>query len=320
MNPSYWQTLDYDAAANLLDEVHNTQHRAEQRAMREGKALPPVRTHEVIAFNRIRHYKKHQFTYDAHGRIASKSTTDGTHHYRYDAEQRLIEVAIMPVGMGASGVNNPSNTTNYRADRQQHIRRYGYVYDALGRRTEKHQIDAEGQPFNRTQFLWDGLKMVQEKRPGGSNSLYLYTHAASYEPLARVDQRHASEKGQVVYFHTEINGAPEEVTNAQGEIIWEASYQIWGNTLKEIWHEQQAVEQNLRYQGQYLDRETGLHYNTFRYYDPDIGRFTTPDPIGLAGVGRKSAAPSAECFRLRSRRIFCAPLKCIRFWLGFWQK
>ncbi|MCX8753111.1 RHS repeat-associated core domain-containing protein, partial [Snodgrassella sp. B3837] len=37
------------------------------------------------------------------------------------------------------------------------------------------------------------------------------------------------------------------------------------------------------YQGQYLDRETGLHYNTFRYYDPDIGRFTQPDPIGLLG-------------------------------------
>ena len=36
-------------------------------------------------------------------------------------------------------------------------------------------------------------------------------------------------------------------------------------------------------QGQYLDRETGLHYNLFRYYDPDSGRFTQPDPIGLAG-------------------------------------
>jgi len=44
------------------------------------------------------------------------------------------------------------------------------------------------------------------------------------------------------------------------------------------------VEQNLRFQGQYLDRETGLHYNTFRFYDPDVGWFTTPDPIvGLAG-------------------------------------
>ncbi|MBC3995479.1 RHS repeat-associated core domain-containing protein [Morganella morganii] len=41
--------------------------------------------------------------------------------------------------------------------------------------------------------------------------------------------------------------------------------------------------QNLRFQGQYLDRETGLHYNTFRYYDPDTGRFTQQDPIGLMG-------------------------------------
>ncbi|MDK2632494.1 RHS repeat-associated core domain-containing protein [Pantoea stewartii subsp. indologenes] len=44
-----------------------------------------------------------------------------------------------------------------------------------------------------------------------------------------------------------------------------------------------VVEQNLRMQGQYLDRETGLHYNLFRYYDPDSGRFTQHDLIGLAG-------------------------------------
>ncbi|WP_230961138.1 MULTISPECIES: RHS repeat-associated core domain-containing protein [Burkholderia] len=34
---------------------------------------------------------------------------------------------------------------------------------------------------------------------------------------------------------------------------------------------------------EYLDRETGLHYNLFRYYDPDTGRFISPDPIGLVG-------------------------------------
>ena len=43
------------------------------------------------------------------------------------------------------------------------------------------------------------------------------------------------------------------------------------------------VEQNLRFQGQYFDVETGLHYNTFRYYDPEIGRFITQDPSGLLG-------------------------------------
>uniref|UniRef100_UPI0025AA4AC5 RHS repeat-associated core domain-containing protein n=1 Tax=Providencia stuartii TaxID=588 RepID=UPI0025AA4AC5 len=41
--------------------------------------------------------------------------------------------------------------------------------------------------------------------------------------------------------------------------------------------------QNLRFQGQYFDKETGLHYNTFRYYAPDLGRFTQQDPIGLMG-------------------------------------
>ncbi|MDQ0707085.1 uncharacterized protein RhaS with RHS repeats [Pseudomonas sp. W3I7] len=30
-------------------------------------------------------------------------------------------------------------------------------------------------------------------------------------------------------------------------------------------------------------RTTKLHFNTFRFYDPDVGRFTTPDPVGLEG-------------------------------------
>ncbi|MTD26523.1 RHS repeat-associated core domain-containing protein, partial [Erwinia sorbitola] len=44
-----------------------------------------------------------------------------------------------------------------------------------------------------------------------------------------------------------------------------------------------AARQNLRFAGQYYDEETGLHYNTLRYYDPGSGSFTQPDPIGLAG-------------------------------------
>ncbi|MBI0069005.1 MULTISPECIES: RHS repeat-associated core domain-containing protein, partial [unclassified Snodgrassella] len=54
------------------------------------------------------------------------------------------------------------------------------------------------------------------------------------------------------------------------------------------------IQQNLRYQGQYLDRETGLHYNTFRYYDSDTGRLTQPDPIGLlGGINLYQYAPNA---------------------------
>jgi uncharacterized protein RhaS with RHS repeats len=41
--------------------------------------------------------------------------------------------------------------------------------------------------------------------------------------------------------------------------------------------------------------ETGLYYNTFRYYDPDIGRFISEDPIGLWGGSNLYAfAPNAD--------------------------
>ncbi|MBI0005063.1 RHS domain-containing protein [Gilliamella sp. W8126] len=110
--------------------------------------------------------------------------------------------------------------------------------------------------------------------------MYIYTDQNSYEPLARIDTD-GNQEQHIRYFHTDLNGCPEELTDANGKILWECSFQLWGKRIHEIEHE--PIEQNLRYQGQYLDRETGLHYNTFRYYDPDIGRFTQPDPIGLLG-------------------------------------
>ncbi|WP_192882311.1 RHS domain-containing protein, partial [Paracidovorax avenae] len=88
---------------------------------------------------------------------------------------------------------------------------------------------------------------------------------------------------QVSYFHTDPSGLPEEVTDEAGEVRWRASWRTWGSALEERWEavridgsaipavqqrhrNEDTLEQNLRLQGQYLDRETGLHYNTFRYY------------------------------------------------------
>ncbi len=85
------------------------------------------------------------------------------------------------------------------------------------------------------------------------------------------------------WYHTEINGLPEKVTDSRGEIVWHGTSTAWGRSQRGSVYAEWDVPQNLRFQGQYLDRETGLHYNTFRYYDPTGGCYTQMDPIGLAG-------------------------------------
>jgi RHS repeat-associated protein len=61
-------------------------------------------------------------------------------------------------------------------------------------------------------------------------------------------------------------------------------YTAWGKVKKDTEHAFSArIEQPLRYPGQYEDESTGLHYNTMRYYDPDVGRFISHDPIGRVG-------------------------------------
>ncbi|AOA59473.1 hypothetical protein BFG52_14710 [Acinetobacter larvae] len=63
---------------------------------------------------------------------------------------------------------------------------------------------------------------------------------------------------------------------------WQATAQQL-NPIQLNAYEQAFLLQPHRFQGQIYDIETGLHYNRFRYYDPDAGRFISHDPIGLLG-------------------------------------
>ncbi|KAA0946451.1 type IV secretion protein Rhs, partial [Pseudomonas sp. ANT_H14] len=75
-------------------------------------------------------------------------------------------------------------------------------------------------------------------------------------------------------------GTPQELTNPNGEIVWSAHYRAYGQIAK---LDVNTVNNPLRFQGQYFDQESGLHYNRHRYYNPDNGRYLTPDPVKLAG-------------------------------------
>jgi len=80
-------------------------------------------------------------------------------------------------------------------------------------------------------------------------------------------------------------GTPQELTDHEGRIAWSASYKAWGEAKQAISEagRKAGFRNPIRFQGQYFDDETGLHYNRYRYYDPVSGRFVSKDPIGLAG-------------------------------------
>ncbi len=216
--------------------------------------------------NRLKRWRDQEYAYDAWGNLIEKRSGMGTlQTFVYDCENRLVRAETL--------VNGKLESTG------------SYRYDSLGRRVAK--VSEFKGKTEQKHFLWQGLRMLREESPGRS-SLYLY-EPGSYAPLARVDQEEG-EAQQLYYFHTDQIGTPLEMTDREGQIVWQATYKAWGAVEKLTVNE---VEQNLRFQGQYFDDETGLHYNTFRYYDPEVGRFVTQDPISLSGgMNFYSYAPS----------------------------
>ncbi|OXI38581.1 RHS repeat-associated core domain-containing protein [Burkholderia aenigmatica] len=84
---------------------------------------------------------------------------------------------------------------------------------------------------------------------------------------------------ELYFYQRDPNGAPVRMHDVNGNVVWEATYNPTGKTGDL----NSRVTQLSRLQGQYLDEETGLHYNRYRYYDPQTGSYTSQDPIGLDG-------------------------------------
>ncbi|KVD51221.1 hypothetical protein WS61_03075 [Burkholderia sp. ABCPW 11] len=249
----------WDAAGNLLDEAQR-------------------RSRGYVEGNRLRMWQDLRFEYDAFGNLAAKFRgANRTQRFTYDGQDRLILV----------------RTQDVRGVVETH-----FAYDPLGRRVAKTDttFDVRGakQRSETKRFVWEGARLAQEVRETGVSS-YVYSPDAPYSPVARVDAvlaealaaaaiDTAKRAARIYYFHTDLVGAPLEVTDEAGELAWTGQYAAWGKV--EPGGRQVTVartDQPLRYAGQYADDSTGLHYNTFRYYDPDVGRFINQDPIGLLG-------------------------------------
>jgi RHS repeat-associated protein len=93
-----------------------------------------------------------------------------------------------------------------------------------------------------------------------------------------------TDAAQVYYIHSDQINTAREITNSAGAKVWEGDPDPFGANLpNENPAGQGTFTYNPRFPGQYFDKESGLHYNYFRDYDPQTGRYVQSDPIGLDG-------------------------------------
>lgn len=188
----------------------------------------------------------------------------GHRKFNYDQRGNLVEEKLGNDGSQATKFHY--NSQNQLVKVEKSGQQIEYKYDALGRRISKTD------KFGESTFLWNQDVLLQENR-NKIQKTYIY-EPNSFKPLAFLQDE------KVYYYHLDHLGTPQEITSDEGEVVWSARYKAYGNVAQK---DVELVENNLRFQGQYYDEETGLHYNRHRYYDPTYGRFINQDPIGLAG-------------------------------------
>ncbi|TWC70046.1 RHS repeat-associated protein [Pseudomonas sp. SJZ103] len=205
---------------------------------------------DIVAGNRLMIQGDRHYDYDAFGNLIRERRGKGHQlvtEYRYDCQHRLI------------GITQPNGQTA------------SYRYDPFGRRISK-TVDGLT-----TEFFWQGDKLIAEHHADRHRS-YLY-EPNSFRPLVLLEG-FGPKDTKPYHYQLDHLGTPQELTHPDGEIVWSAHYRAYGQISR---LDKGKIDNPLRFQGQYFDQESGLHYNRHRYYNPDVGRYLTPDPVKLAG-------------------------------------
>ncbi|WP_437510438.1 DUF6531 domain-containing protein [Sorangium sp. So ce1099] len=269
-------TYRYDAIGQLLEargegrlEVFEYDAAGSIQKMLEGLDVGPgqeagERPWEIGKGNLLLRSERARYTYDARGRrvlklergegVESRQTT-----YTWDCRDQLREVRL------------PSGE------------RVIFTYDAFGRRVRKEICDAHGELDRAVDFLWDADELAADIDSLRGTRTFVCA-PGTFVPLLQAEQ------GEVFAVVSDLLGMPRELIDQAGRVAASAAHSAWGRLLEaHAGPEEQAkqgrrpVQSPFRLLGQYADDETGLRYARFRYFDADVGRWCSPDPLGVWG-------------------------------------
>jgi RHS repeat-associated protein len=201
---------------------------------------------------------RERYTYDALNRL-TKTAQDT---YRYDANGNLTkrisrqETAAYKYDMDGilTQVRLPQGT-------------YRYAYDAFGSRIARSGADEE------ERYLHDREDVLADFSGDGALKR-LYIHGPGIDDVAGLIEGNAS-----FAVHADALGSVLALTDSEQHVVSRYDYTAFG----EVKPVKERIAMPFLFTGARHDRETGFHYLRSRAYDPQIGRFISPDVIGIAG-------------------------------------
>ena len=250
--PSKTRTFGYDNAYRLTSATsiisgQNESYTFDDVGNRTSSHLSSVYGYQQGSFNRLASTQQASYSFDNNGNLTSKTEGTAKWYYSYDRENRLMNAARF------GGLMPRANESVI------------YQYDAFGRRVVR-----QDKKTGRTEFTHDGMDVLQDRKSNGE--VVNYVNSLGIDNKLKVTTGTTSK-----YFLTDHLGSTTGLTDSNGVVTESASYDSFGRTVSS------NLTTRYQYTGREADEYTGLMFYRARFYDPQIGRFISEDPIGFRG-------------------------------------
>lgn len=226
------------------------------------------------------------YTYDTLDNLKRVSVTGGNrvrdHTYVYNANNVLTNVQETSNGTSVIGLTydaqgnlankNGVTTTFDFGNRLRSTAGVTYRYDAQGRRV---RLDNAGGSLKYSFYSQDGRLVWQRDEPASKRISNLYLAGSVVAELSRPI---GSGTVTLSYYHTDALGSPIAKTNASGSVLEKTKFEPYGLMDR-------PNDDRVGFTGHVMDSASGLTYMQQRYYDPQIGRFLSVDPVTADTAG-----------------------------------
>ena len=230
--------LQYDKARRLKQGI-SSNYTYDLNDNRKTDSAAGGGTWQYDADDKLLSNGQNTYSYNDNGGLISKVGPTRSWAYSYDFEGRLVQVTS-----GSDVILYTYGPNGRRLSKKVNGVFTYFSYGAYGLSAE---FDGNGNLLREYGYSPAG--------GGGAAPLFVKTPAG------------------VFFYHTDQIGTPLVLADADGNVVWKATYNDFGKAFISV----NLVENNLRFPGQYFDAETGLAYNWNRYYDPETGRYITRD-------------------------------------------